>query len=169
MGYVNVTDICKFISPFDAIATAGTWTPSIASSVIKNDRTAADASFSLFIPIALPGSNLGKQGAYLVSVDVWYIIATAACDDFTTAALVKMSLPVDGSAPTGSNPSATLDADHDTAAERKAADEHKMTFTLDTPEFIEDDEAWYVYLVVDAAATSVFSLVGAQANFTLRL
>ena len=169
MGYVHLTDICQFIPPSDILKSAGTWTPTVASNLITDVRTAADAAFDLLIPIVLPGSSIAKQGAKLVSIDVWYIIATAAADDFATVELNKVTLAADGTAPTGAAVTTTCDTDHDSAAERKAADEHKMTVTLSTPAFIEDDEAYWLHLNVDAAAGTVFSLVGAQANFTLRL
>jgi len=44
-----------------------------------------------------------------------------------------------------------------------------MTVTLTTPCFIEDDLAYYLHLNIDAAATTVFTLIGAQVNYTLRL
>jgi len=169
MGYVHLTDICQFIPPSAMQKSAGTWTPTLASSLITDVRTAAEASFDLMIPVVLPGSNLAKQGAKLVSIDLWYIIGTAAADDIGTVGLDKVTLPADDVAPTGAAVDVTLDSAHDTTTKRKAADEHKMTVTLDTPAFIEDDEAYWLTMSVDAAATTVFSLVGAQANFTLRL
>jgi hypothetical protein len=169
MGYVHLTDICQFIPPSDILKTAGTWTPTVSSNLITDVRSAADASFDLLIPVVLPGSNIAKQGAKLVSIDLWYIIGTAAADDFATVELNKVTLPADGVAPTGAAVDVTIDADHDTGAERKAQDEHKMNVALDTPAFIEDDEAYWLHCVIDAAAGTVFSLVGAQANFTLRL
>lgn len=169
MGYVHVTDICQFIPPSMIQKSSGTWTPTVASNVATDVRSAADAAFDLVIPIILPGSTVGNQGVKLVSIDVWYVIATAAADDFATVDLNKVTLPVDGAAATGAAVATTCDADHDTAAERKAADEHKMTVTLDSPAFIEDDEYYFLHLNIDAAAGTVFSIVGAQANFTLRL
>jgi hypothetical protein len=149
--------------------TVGTWTPAVSSGVISDVKTAGDAAFTLLIPLNLPGSTIGKQGAKLVSVDVWYKIGTADCDDFATVQLNKMTLAADGVALTGTNPAVTIDADHDTAAERKASDEHKMTVTLDTPVFIEDDEAYILECIVDPAATTIFTLYGAQVNYTLRM
>jgi hypothetical protein len=63
----------------------------------------------------------------------------------------------------------TIDAGHDSAAERKAIGDHTMTVTLSSPAFIEDDEAWYLHLNVDAAAGTVFTFYGANVNYTLRL
>lgn len=169
MGYTHLTDICQFIPPAMIAKTVGTWTPAASSGVVSDVKTAGDAAFTLLIPLNLPGSTTGLQGAKLVSVDVWYKIGTAACDDFATIQLNKVSLAADGDALSASNPSITLDADHDSAAERLAVDEHKMTVTLDSPVFIADDEAYYLECVIDPGATTIFSLYGAQVNFTLRL
>ena len=42
-----------------------------------------------------------------------------------------------------------------------------MTVSLDTPEAVDDDEAFYLHLNVDAAATTVFALIAVQVNYTL--
>jgi len=169
MGYVHLTDICQFISPFAVGKSSGTWTPTVASDAVSDLRTPADAAFDLLIPLVQPGSDVALQGARIKSIDVWYSISVAAADDFATVEIDKMTLAATGSACTGTNPAITIDADHDTAAERKATGSHKMTITLDTPCFIEDDTDYYLHLNVDAAATTVFALIGAQVNYDLRL
>ncbi|MEA3326689.1 MAG: hypothetical protein U9R53_05195 [Chloroflexota bacterium] len=169
MGYVHLTDICQFISPFAISKSAGTWTPTVSSDAVSDLRTPADAAFDLLIPLVQPGSDVALQGARIRSIDVWYVISVAAADDFATVEIDKMTLAANTVACTGTNPPVTIDADHDTAAERKAAAAHKMTVTLDTPCFIEDDTAYFLHLNVDAAATTVFALVGAQVNYDLRL
>jgi len=170
MGYVHDTAMSQFIQPDEIIKTLGTWTDSIASNVAKAVRTAADASFELHIPIKLPSNAEAMKGAYLKSIDVYYTIGTAAADDFATVELSKVTLPAaTGSAPTGAAVDTTPDTGHDTAAERLAADDHLMTVELDTPAWIDDDEYYVLQLVVDAAATTVFTLWGARANYTLRV
>ncbi len=169
MGYVNDSQMRQFIPPFMCGKTAGTWTPTIASNVVSDNRTAADASFTLLIPIFLPSNAADLKGAYLTAIDVWYTIATAAADDFATVELEKMTLPASGSAVTGEALTVTYDTGHDTAAERKAVNNHKMTVTLSEPEWIDEDEVLYLQLVVDAAATTAFKFYGARANFTLRV
>lgn len=170
MGYVHDTQMRQFIPPFMCGKTAGTWTPTIASNVVSDVRTAADASFTLLIPVFLPSNAADLKGAYLESIDVWYKIATAAADDFATVELEKMILPASGTAVSGAAVTVSVDADHDTAAERKAAaDAHKMTVTLSTPEWVDEDDVFYLQLVVDAAATTAFTFYGARANFTLRV
>ena len=62
----------------------------------------------------------------------------------------------------------TYDTGHDTAAKRLTLAQHKMTLTLSTPEWVDEDENFYVELTVDAAATSVVKLFGARANYVFR-
>lgn len=86
--------------PANTIAkTAGTWTPTLASNVASDVRSAADANFTLLAPIALPGSANLRNGARLKSVDVFYKVATAALDDFATVELERVTLPAGQAAP----------------------------------------------------------------------
>ncbi len=169
MGYVNVTDISKFIPPSKILKTAGTWTPAISSNVISEAKSAADEATTLLIPIDLEGADVALQGAKIQSVDIWYKIATAAADDFATVAASKVTLPASSVAVSGAAVTVTCDADHDTAAERKATGDHKMTVTFSSPAFLEDNETIWISLVIDCAATTVLSIYGAQINFDLRL
>ena len=62
MGYVHDTDMSQFISPFGCGYTAGTWTPTIGTNMVENVRTAADASFTLLIPIEIPSNGVALKG-----------------------------------------------------------------------------------------------------------
>jgi len=44
-----------------------------------------------------------------------------------------------------------------------------MTTTITTPVWIDDGEHFVGSLIVDAAATTVFSFIGARVNYTLRV
>ncbi len=44
MGYVNDTDMSQFIPAINFAFSAGTWTPTIASNVVAQVRTATAAS-----------------------------------------------------------------------------------------------------------------------------
>ena len=169
MGYVHDTHMSQFISPFDIQRTAGTWTPTIGSNVVSLVRSQADASFTLLIPVKVPSNSSSYKGARLKSIDVFYKIVTAA-DDFATVTLDKVTIQATGTIPSGAEVTAvTIDTGHDTAAERKAADEHVMTVTLDTPAWVDTDEIYWLSCIVDAAATTDFILYGARANFDLRV
>jgi hypothetical protein len=169
MGYVNDKEMSQMI-PIESMSfVTGTWVPTLASNVVSSERTSADSSSNIFVPIPIPSNEVALKGAKLKSIDVYYNIAVAALDDFATVELEKIVLEVDGTIPTGAAVSITLDTAHDTAAERKALDEHKMTVTLDTPVWIDDNEVYYLYMVIDSAATSDFGMFPAVAHYELRV
>ena len=169
MGYVTDLSLSQFVSPFKCAFSAGTWTPTFSSEVITNVRTAADVNFDVYIPLELPGSEALNQGAKITSIDVWYIVATAALTDFTDWYLIKTALPADSAAATGEALAQSMDTAHDSSTECRAVDEHKATMTPTIPFYLEDGYAYYIKFTVDPAATSVFSLLGAQINYELRL
>jgi hypothetical protein len=86
-----------------------------------------------------------------------------------SAVLYKATLPAHAGSLSASSVTTTYDADHDTAAERYAVAQHKLTLTLAAPEWVDDDAEYFVELTVDAAATSVVKLQGARANYDLRV
>jgi hypothetical protein len=45
----------------------------------------------------------------------------------------------------------------------------KLTVTLTTPEWLDDDSYYILDLEIDPAATSVITFYGARANFDLRV
>ena len=64
----------------------------------------------------------------------------------------------------------TYDAGHDDAAERIDVDQHKMTLTLTTPLWVDNDVYVLVELTINQAGdTGVIEFLGAVANVTLRL
>jgi len=170
-GYVHDTSMTQFIPPGQCHYITGTWTDvagSVANTIVK-EKTAADTTSTLTIPITIPQNSVGLKGGYLKSVDIWWTVTTAALDALT-ATIYKATLPANGAAFSAPASQAfTYDAGHDTAAERLTLDEHKMTVTITNPAWLDDDDLWTVQLSVDNALTSVFRFHGARANFTLRL
>jgi hypothetical protein len=169
MGYVHDTQMSRFISAFECEYTAGTWTPTIATNVASMVRTAADASFTILIPITLPSNAAAMKGAYLKSIDIFWKVATAAMDAVAEGTLDKLTLPASGTAVTGAAVTVTPDTGHDSAAERLTLASHTMKMTITTPAWIDDGDAYVLSLVCDAAATSVFTFYGVRANYTLRV
>jgi DNA-directed RNA polymerase specialized sigma24 family protein len=169
-GYVHDTSIHVWISFTQFAHSAGTWTATVASNVWYARRTAADASATTYIPLTgLFASSVDLKGAYLKSVDVHFRVVTAALDALE-AHLYKATLGADGSLLTVAEVTTTYDAGHDTAPERIDVDEHLMTLTLDTPEWIDGDaEMLFVEIVADAAATSLLDYFGANVSLTVRL
>jgi len=159
----------QFLSPFQFGFSAGTWTPTITSDVIANVRTAAAAANTIFIPLEVQGNSAYREGSMIFSVDIWYTIGTADLTDFATVTLEQVTLPGDAVAVTGANNTGiTLDATHNTAALRKAQGQHKMTVTITTPIWVPKTTAYYIQLIISAAASSVLTLYGAQINFVER-
>jgi hypothetical protein len=169
MGYVHDTAMSQFIPPEACQYTVGTFTDGVASNVWSKDKAAADDTSVIKIPVAIPQNSAAQKGGYLRSIDIWFAVTTAALDALA-ATIYKATLPADGAA-FGAPASQVFsyDSGHDTEAERIDVDEHKMTLTLTTPFWLDDDDEFYVELSVDAALTSVFKFYGARANFTLRI
>ncbi len=170
-GYVHDTSMSQWFGPGAAHYVNGTWTDvagATANTVCKS-KAAGDNTAVVTIPISLPQNGAAQKGAYLRSIDVYYIVATAALD--ACSALVhKLTLPAHAAAwGAATAQSFTYDAGHDAAAERITVDEHKMTLTLDTPIWLDDDDVAQVQVTFDAAATSALTFYGARANYTLRL
>lgn len=155
----------RMISPADFQISAGTWTLAEGSNLISRIRTAAAAAFTSLIHIPLPQNLNMFNGATLQSIDLWYAIGTADCTDFATVELKRMTMPA-----SGANVTIALDSNHDTNIKRRAIHAgHMLTINLPTPVWVQGSDQYWVKLIVDAAATSIFTFFGARANYTLRL
>jgi len=169
MGYVHDTKMSKFIHPGDFEIAVGTWVVAESSNVVSYDHTDGDEAVTVLIPIRIPSNSVALKGAKLASIDVGYLIGTAAADDFATVELEKVTIGADNVAAAGEAVTTTEDSAHDTAAERKAADDHTMTVNVTTPEFLDDGDCYWLKLVIDCAATTVLKFYGAIAHYTLRV
>jgi hypothetical protein len=169
MGYVHDEHMAQFIHPADFEMSAGTWAAAEASNVVSYNRTAADAAVTVLVPIRIPSNSVALKGAKLTSIDVVYSIATNAADDFDTVELEKVSTKANAVATAGAAVAVTLDAAHDSAAERKAIANHTMTITIDVPEFLDDGDCYWLKMVIDNHANTVLKFFGAVAHFTLRV
>lgn len=168
MGYVCDTQMSVFIPPADIVKTAGTWTASLSANVVKEDRTPADGVFNLIVPLGVTGNAAAFKGARIKRVDLLYKVAGGACDSIPTVEVEKVTFSAGGAAG-GAAAAVTLDGGHDTDAKRKALGDHRMMVTLNSPAWLDDDEAYYLYVNVDASATTQFTLFGAVVYFDLRL
>ena len=107
----------------------------------------------------------------LNSVDIWYFCGTADADDITPV-IQKLTYPATGGAiPSASAVTFTYDSGHNTAALRyaHATTLHKMTITITTPFYVDDDDQVYIELTYNSSATSVDKVYGVRANYTARL
>ena len=172
-GYVHDTAISQFIPPTVCHYVTGTYTDaagSVAGTIIKN-RAAADSNGVVTIPIVPLQNSVAQKGSFLKTIDVWYEVTGAALDANAVAAVINLfTLPTTGAAfPAAVTQAFTYDTGNDAATERDDQDEHKMTLTLTTPFWMDDDSLVLLELTVDSGASSVFKFHGARANYTLRL
>jgi hypothetical protein len=168
MGYTHINNASIFVPPVNFTKSSGAWSLIFSSEVTQESRAASDTPLNILIPLNFQGGEARYQGVKIQSIDIYYTIGTADFTSFNTVEVCKQSLPANGVAHSGAEVPSTIDADHDTSAERVVQGTHKMTITITNPVYIQDDEFWYVYLATDPAATSVISLYGAQVHFTLR-
>ena len=172
-GYVHDTAMGQFFPPSHLHYVTGTWSDAagaVAGTIVKA-KSAADQTSTINIPITLLQNSVAQKGSYLRSIDIWWNTTVAALDAAgATAVINRFVLPANGAAfPAAVTHAFTYDTGNDTAAETDDLDEHKMTLTLTTPVWLDDDDLVTVALTMDAAATSVIAIHGARANFTLRL
>ena len=176
MGYIHDTAMSQFVPPTAFGFSAGTWTLTAASNVWSMDRTAADASATIYMPIPIPSNSVALKGAYLVSVELMYSISAAAADDFAVATCLIYKDTLSASAASGSGTintaasvASTKDTGHDTDAECLAQDEHRMKMTITTPPWIDNDAAYHAEYIVDGGAATVVKVFGGIVNYTLRI
>jgi hypothetical protein len=167
MGYVNDKHMSQFISPaLWLFAGTSVNTNAVASNLVKVTRGQSTTAFSIWIPIPLPSNDSALKGCRLKSIDFFYKNATADLTSFTEPVLQKVTLGADTVAPTAAQVTTTSTP---TNANTLTQAEHKVTVTLTTPEWMDDDAAYYLDIECDPAATSDLTFYGARANYDVRL
>ena len=174
MGYVHDPNLSLYIPPTAMMPITGTWTEvagQVAGTICKHKAAAAETSI-VYIPIPLPSHSgvdaggVAIKGSLIESIEFDYEVLIAACTS-VTAALTKIKRGADGSVAVVSTITATQDL---TAATDAAdVDQHKLTLTVTTPFYIENDEELIATLTCIAAATTTLDILGAVANYTARL
>ena|SRR3990167_2542928 len=169
-GYVHDTAMSQYIPPTAFHYVTGTWTlaAGAVTDTIALHVAAADQTCTVNIPITVPSNSVAQKGAYLKSVEIDYEILIAACDA-VSAVVNLVTRGADEAVAVVAAQTFTYDAGHDTAAERDDLDQHRMTLTITTPFWIDNDQYVLVELTFDQAATTTIDLLGAVANFTLRV
>jgi len=160
----------QYIPPTLFHCVTGTWTDAAGAvtDTIAKHVAATDEVATVNIPIIVPSNSVASKGAYLKSIEIDYEILVAACDA-VSAVVNKVTRGADGAVAVVAAQTFTYDAGHDTAAERIDVDQHKMTLTITTPFWLDNDEYALVELTFDKAATTTVDLLAAVANFTLRI
>jgi hypothetical protein len=168
MGYVHDTQMSQYIPPNLAHCITGTWTDvagQVAGTIARHKAAAAETT-TINIPIILPSNAAALKGALLKSVEVDYEVLVLAATSVTLS-IVKVVRGADTAVAVVSAPAgAQLLTAATTAANM---DQHRDKFTLTTPAYIDNDEYYFLKIVAVCAATTQLDLLGAVANFTLRL
>lgn len=167
---VHDTHVSQYIPPTLFHCPTGTWTliaGQVAGTIVKH-VAAADQTGVVNIPILIPSNSVAEKGAYLKSIEIDFEILIAACDA-VDAVINKVTRGADTAVAVVAAQAFSYDAGHDTAGERLALDQHKMTLTLTTPIWIDNDVYVLVQLTLNQALTTQIDLLGAVANFKLRV
>ena len=170
MGYIYDTHMAQYIPPTLFHCVTGTWTlaaGAVAGTIAKH-VAATDETSVITIPVLLPSNSSALKGSYLKSIEIDFEILIAACDALA-AVVNKVTRGADGSVAVVAAQTFTYDSGHDGASERIDVDQHKMTLTLSTPIWLDNDEYVLVEITADKAATTTMDFLGAVANFDLRL
>mgnify|MGYP001617896605 CR=1 FL=1 len=170
-GYVHDTAVSFWIHFTDFSHNSGTWTTTVGpvANTYMTRRTAAAATSITIIPILVPQNSVAQKGFYLTSINIWFEYLTAAPTSLD-ALIWKNVLPADTAAIAAATAIAfSYDTGHDTAGERDNVDQHKMTLTLTTPIWLDNDDLVFVELTSVNAATTSLDFYGARVNGTLRL
>ena len=170
MGYVHDT-VAVVIPPGMCHYVTGTWSDAAGAvtGTIAKSKGAADQVGVVTIPITTMIQKDVLKGTKVLSIEVYWECLTAA-NDAVTALINLARFPADGAAFAAVTAIPfTYDAGHDTAPERLTLDQHKMTLTITTPFYLDDDDLLLVQISFDAAATSAITFFGAKVNCTVRL
>ena len=169
-GYVMSKTISWWIPFSDFVHNSGTWTPTVGpvANTYMTRRTAAAATSITVIPLNPLMDSVASHGFYLTSIDLWFEYTTAAPTSLD-ALIWKNTLGIDTAVHVAAAVAFSYDTGHDTAAEGENVDQHKMTLTLTTPVWIDNDELFFVELTSVNAATTLLDFYGARVNGTLRL
>jgi hypothetical protein len=170
-GYVHDTAVSVMIPPRACVFNVGTWTDTagaVAGTYCVTKTGAANSPF-VAIPLMPLQNSVALKGSYLKSIDVWWILGTAALTTLT-ATIRQNTAPANAAAyPASVTPAFTYDSNHLNNAARVTVAQHTMTLTVTTPFWLANTEQDILELTLVDPGTSVFNFYGARANYTLRM
>jgi hypothetical protein len=166
-GYVHDTAMSEYFPPSTFSIITGTWTyiaGQVAGTICAHKAAAAETS-TILVPIQIPSNSVAGKGSLLKSVEIDYEIQVVAVTSVTLS-IVKVVRGIDTavavvSAPAGAQ---TLVA----ATTAANVEQHRDAFTLTTPAYIDNDEYYFLKIVIVATATATVDLLAAVANYTFR-
>lgn len=170
MGYVHDTHMSQYIPPTAMHYVTGTWTDAagaVAGTIAKHRAAnGAGETATVTIPIPLPSNSVAQKGAYLKSVEVDYENLAAAATS-VTATIKRVARGVEGAVAVAN--AVTIAQDLTANAGAETQDQHKLTVTLTTPAWIDNDEYYLLALAFVEPAVATTDILAAVANYTLRV
>jgi hypothetical protein len=158
----------QYVPPTAFHCVTGTYTDAagVIAGTIAKHRAAAASSGVINIPILLPSNSVAQMGAYLQSVEVDYELLLAAATSIT-ATMNKITRGADGAVAVVADVPVTQDLAAAVAAATQ--DQHKLTVTVTTPVWIDNDCEYLLVITAVCGAVVTIDLLGAVINFTLRV
>ena len=166
MGYVNDTHMAQYIPPTAFHCVTGTWTltAGAVTGTISKHKASNSETTVVNIPIMLMSNSSALKGSKLASVEIDYEFTGAAATS-VTASMNKVTRGADTAVAVVSSVPVTQSLVANAGAE--TLEQHKLTVTVTTPAYIDNDE-YYLCVLTIAASTAVIEMLGAVANFTFR-
>ena len=158
----------KYMIPLkDINTTVGTWALTLSSEILSLDKTAADNTSVLHIPLNVP-RRTDFYGVQLLSLNVYALIGTANLDAAPTLVLSRNDY--DAANATASSTSAVTKTTIAATAGAGVvatfdADPRKLVWTIDSPAADYDTElscSYHAALTLDAAASTVIKIYGVE-------
>ncbi len=168
MGYVHDTHVSQYIPPTAFHCVTGTYTDAagaIAGTIAKH-RAAAASTGVVTIPIEIPSNSIALKGAKLTTIEIDYELLAAAATS-VTAALNKVTRGADLAVAVVE--AVTITQDLAAAGAAATQDQHKLTVTITTPEWVDNDVYYLLQLSFVCGAVVTVDLLATVANVTLRL
>lgn len=162
------THMAQYIPPTAIHYVTGTWTNAagqVVGTICKHKAANAETSV-VTVPIQIPSNSNTLQGSYLVSVELDYELLVSACTS-VTGAINKVTRGADTAVAVVAAQTVTQSLVAATAA--ATVDQHKLTVTLTTPVWIDNDEEYLAQFSFVAAAGTTIDVLAAVVNFTERI
>lgn len=168
MGYVHDTHMSQYIPSTAMHGVTGTYTHAAGAvtGTIAYHRAAAASTGVINIPIMLPSNSSAQKGAYLKTIEVDYELLAAAATSVTFT-LNKVTRGADLAVAVVA--AVTVTQSLAAAAGAETQDQHKCTVTLTTPVWIDNDEYFLLVMTAVCGGAVTIDVLGAVANFTLRI
>ncbi len=168
MGYVHDTASAKFIPPNLFHYVTGTWTDAagaVPGTICKHKAAGAETAV-VTIPIVIPSNSVALKGAKLTSIEVDYELLAAGATSVTPV-LNKVTRGIEGAVAVVAAVTQTMNLVAGTSAATE--NQHKMIVTLTTPAWIDNDEYYLLQLSFVCGGVVTIDVLGAVANYTLRV